>query len=131
MMDVKKTGVAVVNRAMPNLLFKDHMKSILVIQQWISAHQMYIEKWSTVLSGNDIVFPNQIGSANALLSAAQVSFYLTSGVAFPDGWSYYKSAAVPVVADPAVTLPVNVEAEPPTVSVPGDYEIRCRVIRQF
>jgi len=124
------------------------MKHILIIQQWISAHQMYIEKWSTVLSGNEVIYPNELysnqysvpsqfvyphqyGAANRLLTNANVGFYLTEGVTFPDGWSYYKSAAVPVVADPDVDLPVNVEAEPPTLAVPGDYEIRCKIVKQF
>lgn len=108
------------------------MRHILIIERWVPAAQIYIERYEAVLSENDILYPDQIGAANRLLRGSNgVTFELTQGVTMPDGWSYYKSQALPVVTPPVVVLPTNVETFPTPETVPGDYEIRCKVVKQF
>jgi hypothetical protein len=108
------------------------MKHILVIEQYLPTHQVYAEKYSIVISENEITFPDLNGSINKFLnSVPSISFLITQGVTIPDGWTYYKSALKPVPSSPDVTLPVNDQLSPDAEPVPGDYEIRCKIISQL
>jgi len=109
------------------------MKHVLVVQQYVTASQVYQEIASSVLSDNDILFINTMDSVNTLLnSLTSIGFNVNSGVGQVDGWTYFKAAAKPVASGfPVVVLPTNDELFPPVQPIPADYEVRARVYKQI
>jgi hypothetical protein len=108
------------------------MRHFLVIQRYNTVNEVYNEVASSVLTENDVIYPDLNGAtAKLLMSIPSIPYVTTDGVGpMGDGWSYYNSAAKPAPSVPVVTLPTNDEALPPVDSIPGSYELRCKVFTQ-
>lgn len=108
------------------------MRHFLIVQQYVAASDVYQEIASSVLSDNDVLFLNTQDSVNTLLNSMDtLGFNVNSGVGQADGWTYFKATAKPVPSGfPVVVLPENDELFPPAQPVPGDYEVRARVVKQ-
>jgi len=106
------------------------MNHFLVVERYVPTSKVYIELYRLTLSNNDIVYPDMNNALNKLLTAsANQTFECYAGVVQEDGWSYYKSRAIPVPTGfTVVTLPDNDQTFPDAIPVPGDYEIRAKVI---
>lgn len=109
------------------------MNHILIVERYVPTSDVYVELYRAVLSNNDIVYPDMNGALNRLLAQSpDQTFECYDGVPQSDGWSYYKSRAVPAPTGYAtITLPVNDEEFPAAIPVPGDYEIRVKVEHNF
>ena len=107
------------------------MNYFLIVERYVPASKVYVELCRSTLSNNDIVYPDMNGALNRLLAYTPAqTFECYSGVEQADGWSYFKSKAIPAPAGfPVVTLPENDQTFPDVVTIPADYEIRAKVIQ--
>lgn len=108
------------------------MRHFLVLQRYDTTNDVYNEIASSVLSENDIIYPDLNGALNRILmSIPSIPYVVTTGVGpMADGWNYYNAAAKPAPSVPAVSLPTNNEVLPPVPTVPGSYELRVKIFTQ-
>lgn len=109
------------------------MKYTLIIQRYQPNAEVYTEILASVLSENDIIYPDLYAQTNRVLDRANgITFLVSSSpVLQADGWTYFNCSAKPVLQYPIVTLPTNLELEPVLPTVPGSHEIRVRVVQDF